>query len=40
MDDGCFEEFEIDYKYLKAVIGEDLKQPENVLIYATSIDGI
>lgn len=37
MDDLSFEEFEIEYKYLKAVIEGDLeKRPENVLIYATS----
>ncbi|MDO4478260.1 MAG: ATP-binding protein [Lachnospiraceae bacterium] len=37
MDDLSFEEFEIEYKYLKAVIEGDLeKKPQNVLIYATS----
>lgn len=37
MDDLSFEEFEIEYKYLKAVIEGGLeKRPENVLIYATS----
>lgn len=37
MDDLSFEEFEIEYKYLKAVIEGGLeKKPENVLIYATS----
>ena len=37
MDDLSFEEFEIEYKYLKAVIESDLeKKPDNVLIYATS----
>ena len=37
MDDLSFEEFEIDYKYLKAVIEGGLEtKPENVLIYATS----
>ncbi len=37
MDDLSFEEFETDYKYLKAVIEGGLeKKPENVLIYATS----
>lgn len=37
MDDLSFEEFEIEYKYLKAVIEGDLeKKPKNVLIYATS----
>jgi len=37
MDDLSFEEFEIDYKYLKAVIEGGLeKKPKNVLIYATS----
>lgn len=37
MDDLSFEEFEIEYKYLKAVIegGMEIK-PDNVLIYATS----
>ena len=37
MDDLSFEEFETEYKYLKAVIegGLELK-PDNVLIYATS----
>ena len=36
-DDLSFEEFEIEYKYLKAVIEGGLeKKPENVLIYATS----
>lgn len=37
MDDLSFEEFEIEYKYLKAVIEGGLeKKPGNVLIYATS----
>ncbi|NLK27527.1 MAG: ATP-binding protein [Clostridiales bacterium] len=37
MDDLSFEEFETDYKYLKAVIEGGLEiRPENVLIYATS----
>lgn len=37
MDDLSFEEFEVEYKYLKAVIEGGLeKKPENVLIYATS----
>ena len=37
MDDLSFEEFEIEYKYLKAVIEGGLeKKPENILIYATS----
>ena len=37
MDDLSFEEFEIEYKYLKAVIEGGLeKKPNNVLIYATS----
>lgn len=37
MDDLSFEEFEIEYKYLKAVIEGGLEaKPENVLIYATS----
>ncbi|MBR3608053.1 MAG: ATP-binding protein [Lachnospiraceae bacterium] len=37
MDDLSFEEFEIEYKYLKAIIEGGLeKKPGNVLIYATS----
>ena len=37
MDDLSFEEFETEYKYLKAVIEGGLeKKPDNVLIYATS----
>ena len=37
MDDLSFEDFEIEYKYLKAVIEGGLEsRPENVLIYATS----
>ena len=37
MDDLSFEEFEIEYKYLKAIIEGGLeKRPDNVLIYATS----
>lgn len=37
MDDLSFEEFEVEYKYLKAVIEGGLEaRPENVLIYATS----
>ena len=37
MDDLSFEEFETEYKYLKAVIEGGLeKKPRNVLIYATS----
>lgn len=37
MDDLSFEEFEIEYKFLKAVIEGGLeKRPDNVLIYATS----
>ncbi len=37
MDDLSFEDFEIEYKYLKAVIEGGLeKKPANVLIYATS----
>lgn len=37
MDDLSFEEFETEYKYLKAVIeGGVEKKPANVLIYATS----
>ncbi|MDO5294566.1 MAG: ATP-binding protein [bacterium] len=37
MDDLSFEEFEIEYKYLKAVIEGGLEiKPRNVLIYATS----
>lgn len=37
MDDLSFEEFETEYKYLKAVIEGGLeRKPQNVLIYATS----
>lgn len=37
MDDLSFEDHEVEYKYLKAVIEGGLeKQPENMLIYATS----
>lgn len=37
MDDLSFEEFELEYKYLKAIIEGGLgKKPQNVLIYATS----
>lgn len=37
MDDLSFEDFEVEYKYLKAVIEGGLeKKPQNVLIYATS----
>ena len=37
MDDLSFEEFEIEYKYLKAVIEGGMEtKPDNVLIYATS----
>ena len=37
MDDLSFEEFETDYKYLKAAIEGGLRgKPENLLIYATS----
>ena len=37
MDDLSFEEFEIEYKFLKAVIEKKKKKrPDNVLIYATS----
>lgn len=37
MDDLSFEDFEIEYKYLKAVIEGGLeKKPSNLLIYATS----
>ena len=37
MDDLSFEEFETEYKYLKAVIEGGLeRKPENILIYATS----
>ncbi|MDO4345402.1 MAG: ATP-binding protein [Eubacteriales bacterium] len=37
MDDLSFEDFEVEYKYLKAVIEGGLeKKPDNVLIYATS----
>ena len=37
MDDLSFEEFEIEYKYLKAVIEGGIEnRPDNVLLYATS----
>ena len=37
MDDLSFEDYEIEYKYLKAIIEGGLsKKPNNVLIYATS----
>ena len=37
MDDLSFEEFEIEYKYLKAVIEGGMEtKPDNVLVYATS----
>lgn len=37
MDDLSFEDFETEYKYLKAVIEGGLEpRPENILIYATS----
>ena len=37
MDDLSFEESELEYKYLKAIIEGGLEpKPENVLIYATS----
>ncbi|MBO6047247.1 MAG: ATP-binding protein [Erysipelotrichaceae bacterium] len=37
MDDLSFEEYETEYKYLKAVIEGGLeKKPDNILIYATS----
>lgn len=37
LDDLSFEDFEVEYKYLKAVIEGGLeKKPDNVLIYATS----
>ncbi len=37
MDDLSFEEFELEYKYLKAIIEGGLgKKPKNVLTYATS----
>ncbi len=37
LDDLSFEDFEIEYKYLKAIIEGGLEiKPENVLIYATS----
>ena len=37
MDDLSFEEFETEYKYLKAIIEGGLEEkPDNVLIYATS----
>ena len=36
MDDLSFEEFEIEYKFLKAVIeGGDETKPENIFIYET-----
>ena len=38
MDDLSFEEFEIEYKFLKAVIEGGVEtKPDNILIYATSI---
>ena len=37
MDDLSFEDFETEYKYLKALIEGGLeKKPDNILIYATS----
>ena len=37
MDELSFEEFEVEYKYLKAVLEGGLEsRPDNVLIYATS----
>ena len=37
MDDLCFQEFEIEYKFLKAVIEGGVEtKPDNILIYATS----
>jgi len=37
MDDLSFEDYETDYKYLKAIIEGGLeKKPDNILIYATS----
>lgn len=37
MDDLSFEDFEVDYKYLKAVIEGGIdRKPENILVYATS----
>lgn len=37
LDDLSFDEFEIEYKYLKAIIeGSLAKKPDNVIIYATS----
>lgn len=37
LDDLSFEEFEVEYKYLKAIIEGGLEvRPENVIIYATS----
>jgi predicted AAA+ superfamily ATPase len=37
MDDLSFEEFEIEYKFLKAVIEGGVEtKPDNILIYATS----
>ena len=37
MDDLSFEDYELEYKYLKAILEGGLgKRPKNVLIYATS----
>ena len=37
MDDLSFEEFEVEYKFLKAVIEGGVEtKPDNILIYATS----
>jgi len=37
MDDLSFEDYELEYKYLKAILEGGLgKRPDNVLIYATS----
>ncbi len=37
LDDLSFEEFEIEYKFLKAIIEGSLeKKPDNILVYATS----
>ncbi len=37
LDDLSFEEFEVEYKYLKAIIEGGLEvRPENIIIYATS----
>ena len=41
MDDLSFEEYELEYKYLKAILEGGLgKRPKNVLIYATKPDNV